>query len=48
MYSYLIQVLKPKELTATPEEFDKISIILHSAETNEIGKGEAFVQTRNY
>lgn len=46
MYSYMIQILKPKEVIANPYDYDKISIILHSKETNEIGKGEIFVKKK--
>ena len=50
MYGYLIQILKPKhdqsliKTTEMAEGFDKISITLHSKETNEMGKGEYFVK----
>jgi nitrogen regulatory protein PII len=42
----MIQILKPKEIIANSDDYDKISIILHSNETNEIGKGEIFVRKR--
>jgi len=50
MYGYLIQIKKPEE--AYPQDqssqaakgYDKISITLHSKETNEMGKGEYFVK----
>jgi len=50
MIGYLIQILKPKEnkeITNKSElvdGYDKITITLHSKETNEIGKGEYFVK----
>ena len=50
MYGYLVQILKPKankKITNKAElvdGFDKITITLHSKETNEIGKGEYFVK----
>jgi hypothetical protein len=43
LYGYLIQVIKPKNETQIIHEFDKISIILHSNETDEFGKGEYFI-----
>ncbi|MBP1673827.1 MAG: hypothetical protein H6Q25_1642 [Bacteroidetes bacterium] len=50
LYGYDIQVLKPKNKpeaiknSESVKGFDKISIILRSKETGEIGKGEAFVK----
>lgn len=50
MYGYLIQILKPKpdksqiKASEMAEGYDKISITLHSKETNEKGKGEYFVK----
>jgi hypothetical protein len=46
IFNYMIQILKPKEIIANSDDYDKISIILHSNETNEIGKGEIFVRKR--
>jgi hypothetical protein len=46
LYGYLIQILKPNVAVDQSEKYDKISIILHSTETNETGKGEIFVQKR--
>jgi hypothetical protein len=46
LYGYLIQILKPKVEVDQSEKYDKITIILHSSETNETGKGEVFVQKR--
>jgi hypothetical protein len=49
-FCYEIQVLKPNHIFETIKDserakgFDKISIILKSNETGEIGKGEAFVK----
>lgn len=50
MYGYLIQVLKPTQQVSrtnnpkTVKGYDKISITLHSNETNEKGKGEYFIK----
>lgn len=44
MYGYIVQVLKPESEKLSDLEYDKISITLHSEETNEMGKGEAFVK----
>ncbi|MFA6403584.1 MAG: carboxypeptidase-like regulatory domain-containing protein [Salinivirgaceae bacterium] len=47
MYGYIVQIRKPENLKNIDSEYDLISIILHSDETNEIGKGEAFVKRTN-
>ncbi len=47
MYGYFIQVLKPEEIKNMDLEYDKISIILNSIETNEIGLGETFYKRVN-
>ncbi|MCW3789236.1 carboxypeptidase-like regulatory domain-containing protein [Plebeiibacterium sediminum] len=50
MFAYMIQVLKPLDPLPTfnseqlVDEYDKISVILHSSETNEYGKGEYFIK----
>ena len=50
MYSYMLQILKPDDALASPiptelaSGFDKISIILHSKETDEYGMGEYFIK----
>lgn len=44
MYGYFVQVLKPIEIKNMDLEFDKISIVLMSSETNEMGLGEAFIK----
>ncbi len=50
MFGYLVQIVKPKfdgEKTSPSElieGYDKITIILNSLETNEMGKGEYFVK----
>jgi hypothetical protein len=44
MYGYLIQILKPKKETKSDNDFDKITILLHSKETDEYGKGEYFIK----
>lgn len=46
LYGYLIQILKPKINVDQSDKYDKISIILNSKETKEIGKSEIFVQKR--
>lgn len=46
-YGYLIQIKKPEEIKKHNLVYDKISIRLNSAETNETGLGEVFVK-RNY
>jgi hypothetical protein len=45
MYGFLIQILKPKKETKSNDEYDKITIVLHSKETDEYGKGEYFIKT---
>ena len=42
MYGYCVQVLKPEDNKNS--EYDLISITLHSKETDETGKGEAFIK----
>lgn len=44
MHGYIVQILKPKGSESKDSEYDLISITLHSKETGEIGKGEAFVK----
>jgi len=44
MYSFCVQVLKPKQNNELKSEYDLISITLNSVETGEIGKGETFVK----
>jgi hypothetical protein len=44
LYGYLIQIRKPKEIEKSDLEYDKISIVLHSKETDELGLGECFVK----
>ena len=49
IYAYLIQVLKPKNASPTNSKemvkgHDKITIILNSKETNEMGQGEYFLK----
>lgn len=46
MYGYMVQILKPKEEIVNTKSYDKISLILHSKETNELGKGEVFIRKR--
>ena len=46
MFSYIVQILKPKEGITSTDGYDKISVMLHSKETNEIGKSEIFVKKR--
>ncbi len=48
--AYMIQILKPLDTIPVFNSeqlvngYDKISIILHSNETNEYGKGEYFIE----
>lgn len=44
IYGYLVQIKKPTNTTEKITEYDKISIIIHSKETNEYGMGECFVK----
>lgn len=44
MYGYVVQVRKPEYTKNIDSEYDLISVVLNSKETNEIGKGEAFVK----
>lgn len=44
IYGYLVQIRKPKESKNSELEYDKISVLLHSKETNEYGMGECFVK----
>lgn len=44
MYGYTVQILKPEKSKNTDSEYDFISVTLNSKETNETGKGEAFVR----
>ncbi|MGE0078109.1 MAG: carboxypeptidase-like regulatory domain-containing protein [Bacteroidales bacterium] len=43
MYGYNVQVLKPAMDSTLQLKYNKISVTLHSAETDEMGKAEAFV-----
>lgn len=45
-YGYMIQIKKPKEEVVSDSEYDKISIVLHSNETDEWGRGDCFVEKR--
>lgn len=44
MYGYLIQIRKPMDIEKLDLDYDKISIVLHSRETDEYGMGECFVK----
>jgi hypothetical protein len=44
MYGYLIQIKKPMNTEKIDLDYDKISVILHSKETDEYGLGECFVK----
>ena len=46
MYAYSIQIKKPKSDVQMPNAYDKITIILHSKETGEYGKGEYFLEKK--
>lgn len=48
LYSYLVQVLKPKDEKDNKDIYDRITVILHSTKTNEYGKGELFVKKNKY
>lgn len=47
MYGYLIQILKPSDSGKPDLDYDKISVVLHSKETDEYGLGECFVKRSN-
>jgi hypothetical protein len=47
MYGYMIQLLKNKD-EAKPTDIDKITIILHSKETNETGRADCFYEKEKY
>ena len=44
MYGYLIQIRKPVDNAKPDLDYDKISIVLQSKETDEYGLGECFVK----
>lgn len=44
MYGYVVQIKKPENTKDLQTEYDLISITLHSEETGESGKGEAYVK----
>lgn len=44
MYGYLIQIRKPVNSAESVLDYDKISVLLHSKETDEYGFGECFVK----
>ncbi|WP_162623311.1 carboxypeptidase-like regulatory domain-containing protein [Confluentibacter sediminis] len=47
MYGYMVQIKKPKEaFTSNELSYDKISILLHSKETNEYGKSDYFYEKK--
>ncbi|WP_100615076.1 carboxypeptidase-like regulatory domain-containing protein [Confluentibacter citreus] len=46
MFGYIAQIKKPKEALTTNRDYDKISIVLHSKETNEYGKGDYFYEKK--
>lgn len=46
MYGYMVQILKPRDDRRSALKYDRISITLHSKETGESGKGEAFIKRR--
>lgn len=45
-YGYLVQVLKPKGAPAPLGRYDRITIVLRSAETGEAGMGEGFIERK--
>jgi hypothetical protein len=46
MYGFVVQVIKPKDNENLKQEYDKVSITLHSRETDEIGKSDSFVKRK--
>jgi hypothetical protein len=46
MYGYMVQILKPRDDRQSALKYDRIAITLHSTETGESGKGEAFIKRR--
>ncbi|HOF21833.1 MAG TPA: carboxypeptidase-like regulatory domain-containing protein [Bacteroidales bacterium] len=44
MYGYIVQVIKPENDSGGYDGYDRISIVLHSKQTNEIGMSECFVK----
>jgi hypothetical protein len=42
----MVQILKPRDEKRLELPYDRISITLHSRETGESGKGEAFIKRR--
>lgn len=44
MYGYIVQILKPKEIQKQDVEYDKITIVLNSKETGDIGKSDCFIK----
>jgi len=44
LYGYLIQIKKPVDTYQRDDDYDKITIQLHSKETDEYGMGECFVK----
>lgn len=44
MYGFLVQIRKPLNSEKLDLDYDKISIVLHSKETDEYGMGECFVK----
>jgi len=47
MYGYMIQVLKNKD-EVKPTDIDKVTVILHSNETNETGRADCFYEKVKY
>ncbi|PKP34549.1 MAG: hypothetical protein CVT98_10725 [Bacteroidetes bacterium HGW-Bacteroidetes-15] len=48
LYGYVAQVKKPEDTKVILNNYDKISIVLKSKETGESGKGEYFLEKKNY
>lgn len=44
LYGYVVQVKKPQQVAEMKVKYDKITILLNSKETGEIGKGEYFIK----
>ncbi len=46
IYGYIVQIEKPKQDKPNNMDYDKITIILKSSETGEMGKGETFIKLK--
>ncbi len=48
LYGYIVQIMKSKKDEISSNDYDKITIILHSKETGEYGKGELYIEKKEY